>query len=442
MTTGPSKKTESGSSGQGSVADATIELVNHLIVEAARMNASDIHIEPGPSEAVVRYRIDGVLQVRRRFPLDQIPQVVSRVKIMSRLDVTEHRLPLDGRVGFGRPSANEPYIDLRISTVPLLGGEKVCIRLIYKDRERSDIEHMGLSDENLVLYKQMVESPSGLLIHVGPAGSGKTSSVYAAIQHLNEPGRNISTVEDPIEYELDGVNQAQVNPDQGLTFGVVLRAYMRQDCNVILVGEIRDGETCEIAIQAALTGHMILGTLHAESCVGAVARLQELGISNYFIGSALKGIVSQRLVRRLCEKCKRPVPPPARLADALALPVGQPIQSAVGCKACGKGGYKGRFAIHELMCPDEETRDRIYHGASPAAIEESALEAGMVPLWLDGFLKVAKGDTTVGEILRVVRGVTMGTRAAEEDPLGGIVETLTSSETKTPKVQKRGAESL
>ncbi|MBI3726102.1 type II/IV secretion system protein [bacterium] len=441
MATVPPKKAEAtaSSAGGASVADATIELVNHLILEAARMNASDIHIEPGTKEAIVRYRVDGVLQVRRRFPLDQIPQVVSRVKIMSRLDVTEHRMPLDGRVGFGRPSPNEPYIDLRVSTVPLLSGEKVCMRLIYKDRERADLEHMGLSAENLETYRQMVDSPSGLLIHVGPAGSGKTSSVYAAIQHLNEPGRNISTVEDPIEYELDGVNQAQVNPDQGLTFGVVLRAYMRQDCNVILVGEIRDSETCEIAIQAALTGHMILGTLHAESCIGAIARLQELGISNYFIGSAIKGIVSQRLVRRLCEKCKRAVPPPQRLADALGLQLGQPIQSAVGCKACGRGGYKGRFAIHEVMCPDEETRDRIYRGAAPSAIEEAALEAGMAPLWLDGFEKVAKGETTLSEILRVVRGVTMGTRARGDDPLGGIVDTLVSPG--SPGMQ-RGPESL
>src|SRR2546423_2379503 len=215
--------------GPSNQSDGVVEMVNHLIAEAARMGASDIHIEPQAAEAVVRYRIDGVLQIRRRFGLDQLNQVVSRVKIMSQLDVTERRLPLDGRVGFGRAKPGDPFIDLRISTVPLLGGEKVCLRLIYKDKEQSDLDHIGFSPENLATYRGMIESPSGLLLHVGPAGSGKTSSIYAGIRHLNDPGRNISTVEDPIEYELDGVNQAQVNPEQGLTFAVILRAYLRQD---------------------------------------------------------------------------------------------------------------------------------------------------------------------------------------------------------------------
>jgi type II secretory ATPase GspE/PulE/Tfp pilus assembly ATPase PilB-like protein len=416
-------------------ADGTIELVNHIITEAAEMGASDIHIEPGTPEAVVRYRIDGMLQVRRRFPNENLNLIISRVKVMARLDVTEHRMPLDGRIGFGRPTPRAPFVDLRISTVPLLAAEKVCIRLIYKDKETGGLEHMGFSPANLVLYRQMVESPSGILLHVGPAGSGKTTSVYAAIRHLNLAHRNISTVEDPCEYELPGVNQAQVNPEYGLTFASILRAYMRQDCNVILVGEIRDGETCEIAIQAALTGHMILGTVHAESAIGAIARLQELGISNYFIGSALKGVVSQRLVRRLCEKCKVAIPPPARFAEALALAVGQPIYKPAGCKYCSRGGYKGRLAIYEVLAADGKTRELIYHGAAPSAIEEAALASGLVPLWLDGFEKVLSGDTSIEEILRVVRGVMVEGDDKKGDPLSVLEEAVTpkKSQSQTPK---------
>jgi type IV pilus assembly protein PilB len=414
--------------------DGTIELVDHIITEAAELGASDIHIEPGAPEAVVRYRVDGMLQVRRRIPIESMNLVVSRIKIMARLDVTEHRMPLDGRIGFGRVGRTG-FVDLRISTVPLVAGEKVCIRLIYKDRESGGLEAMGFTASNLELYRSMIESPSGMLLHVGPAGSGKTTSVYAAIRHLNLQTRNISTVEDPCEYELPGINQAQVNPEHGLTFASILRAYLRQDCNVILLGEIRDGETCEIAIQAALTGHMILGTIHAESTIGAIARLQEMGISNYFIGSALKGVVSQRLVRRLCEKCKAATQPPARLAEALGMQVGQPIFRIVGCKFCGKTGYKGRLAIYEVMSSDGHVRDLIYTGAPPSEIEEAAVIAGMVPLWLDGFEKVLAGDTSIEEILRVVRGVMVD---GDEKKKGKVGETLAVlEETVTERPRKR-----
>jgi type IV pilus assembly protein PilB len=404
-----------------SSSDGTIELVDHIITEAAELGSSDIHIEPGNPEAVVRYRVDGMLQVRRRIPFEQMNLIVSRIKVMARLDVTEHRMPLDGRISFGRPTPRSPSVDLRVSTVPLVAGEKVCIRLIYKEKEQGGLEQMGFTPDDLVVYRQMIESPSGILLHVGPAGSGKTTSVYAAIRHLNQQTRNISTVEDPCEYELPGINQAQVNPEYGLTFSSILRAYLRQDCNIILVGEIRDTETCEIAIQAALTGHMILGTIHAESTIGAIARLQEMGVSNYFIGSALKGVVSQRLVRRLCEKCKVASQPPARLAEALGIQVGQPIFRPAGCKFCGKGGYKGRLAIYEVMSSEGHVRDLIYTGAPPTEIEEKAVEAGMVPLWLDGFQKVLEGVTSVDEILRVVRGIMV---EGDDKKKGKVGETL------------------
>ncbi|HVY60687.1 MAG TPA: GspE/PulE family protein, partial [Planctomycetota bacterium] len=388
--------TRRGAEPQAAGADSGIvDLVNQIFAEASRAGASDIHIEPQVNDVVIRYRIDGILQVRRKLPIDLLQQIMSRIKIMSKLDVTERRLPMDGRISFGRLSPADPEIDLRVSTVPLLMGEKCCLRIVYTGKEQGDIDLMGYSAHNLPMYKSIVDTPTGMLLHCGPAGSGKTTALYAAVRYLHQPGRNISTAEDPIEYQIPGVNQAQVNPEQGLTFARILRAYMRQDCNVILIGEIRDNETCEIAIQAALTGHMILGTLHAMSCTGAIARLHEMGISSYFIGSALKGVVSQRLVRRLCQKCKQATAAPPRVAEALRLTPGQPIYKAVGCKACGNLGYKGRMTIHEVMKPDDAVRDLIYNEAPPTAIEEAAARAGMVPLWLDGLEKAKSGDTSV-----------------------------------------------
>jgi type II secretory ATPase GspE/PulE/Tfp pilus assembly ATPase PilB-like protein len=397
------------------------DVVDNLIAEAARMNASDIHIEPGRNEAVVRYRIDGMLQVRRRFPINQLGQVVSRVKVMAQLDVTERRHPLDGRVSFGRQNPNDPYIDLRISTVPLLSGEKVVIRLLYSENENSGLADMGFLPRNMEVYRSMVECPSGLILHGGPAGSGKTTSVYAAIRHLNDDVRNISTVEDPIECEISGVNQAQVKPDIGLTFAKILRAYLRQDCNVIFVGEIRDSETCEIAIQASLTGHLILGTIHSESAVGTITRLQELGISNYFIGSSLRGVIGQRLVRRLCDKCRVHAQPPSRLAEALGMAIGQPIWKAAGCRFCGQIGYRGRFAVHEVLDPDPVTRDLIFKGASPDEIEASGLNSGMIPLWLDALIKVRDGVTSLEEAARVVRGVSSTMKENAVDPFKDLM---------------------
>jgi type II secretory ATPase GspE/PulE/Tfp pilus assembly ATPase PilB-like protein len=391
----------------GPAADNNVELVNLIFSEAARAGASDIHIEPLPNEGVVRYRVDGMLQVKRKLGSDQLPLVLSRIKVMARLDVTERRLPLDGRIAFGRMAPGDPEIDLRVSTVPLLNGEKCCLRVVYKGKEQGDIDHMGYSAHNQKLYKGIVDAPSGILLHVGPAGSGKTTALYAAVRYLNQPGRNISTAEDPVEYQIAGVNQAQVNVEQGLTFAKILRAYLRQDCNVILIGEIRDGETCEIAIQAALTGHMILGTLHATSCVGALARLAEMGISSYFVGSAVKGIVSQRLVRRLCPKCKQATAPPRRVAEALQLQENQSIYKAVGCSFCRNIGYRGRLTIHEVMALDDGVREAIFNEAPPNEIEEEAKRAGMIPLWLDGLEKARSGETSVEEVVRVVKGVSV-----------------------------------
>jgi len=387
--------------------DNNVDLVNQIFSEAARAGASDIHIEPLPSEGVVRFRVDGLLQVKRKLSLDQLPLVMSRIKVMARLDVTERRLPLDGRISFGRISPQDPEIDLRVSTVPLLAGEKCCLRVVFKGKEQGEIEHMGYSPTNMKLYKSIVDAPSGILLHVGPAGSGKTTALYAAVRYLNQPGRNISTAEDPVEYQIAGINQAQIHPESGFTFARVLRAYLRQDCNVILIGEIRDTETCEIAIQAALTGHMILGTLHATSCVGALARLNEMGISSYFVGSAVKGIVSQRLVRRLCPKCKQAAAAPKRVAEALKLADGQPIYKHVGCPYCRNLGYRGRLTIHEVMNVDDGVREAIFNEAAPNDIEEEAKRAGMVPLWLDGLEKAKSGDTSVEEIVRVVKGVSV-----------------------------------
>jgi type II secretory ATPase GspE/PulE/Tfp pilus assembly ATPase PilB-like protein len=291
----------------------------------------------------------------------------------------------------------------------MLYAEKVCMRLIYKARDQFSLTKLGYSDHNYRIYKEMVESPTGLLLHCGPAGSGKTTAVYAAIHYLNDASRNISTVEDPIEYQIDGVNQAQVNPDIDLTFGKILRAYLRQDCNVILVGEIRDKETADIAIEAALTGHKILGTLHTMSAVGTIIRLQEMEISNYFIGAAITGIVSQRLVRKLCEKCKVPTTPPPQIAAALGLPDGQPVFKPVGCRNCMNTGYKGRMAIHEILKADEPIKQLIYDGQSPLQMEATALQMQpntMVPMATDGLAKAAKGDTSLEEVVRVVKGIS------------------------------------
>jgi type II secretory ATPase GspE/PulE/Tfp pilus assembly ATPase PilB-like protein len=389
--------------------DRVVQDVNEMITNAAVAGASDIHIEPHGDEAVVRIRVDGVLQLWKRMPLDVFPQVVTRIKVLAKLDLTERRLPMDGRVGVEQLPQGIPPVDLRVSTVPLLHGEKVCVRLIRKDRATGDLSWLGLAEHNLRLAGDMVESATGLLLFCGPAGSGKTTSAYIAIHHLNDIGRNISTVEDPIEYDIKGVNQAQVSPEADLTFTRLLRAYLRQDCNVILVGEVRDKETCDIAVEAALTGHKIIATIHASDAVGTIVRLQEMGIPNYFIGSALTGVINQRLVRRLCEQCRRSTVPQREVAQSLGLPPGKPIYRATGCAHCANTGYRGRLAICEILYPDDDVRARIYAGASPLEVESAARQATpdtLIPIWVDGSAKVRSGETSFEEIVRVIVGVS------------------------------------
>ncbi len=384
-----------------------IRLINALLAEAIKENASDIHIEPYETRLVVRFRVDGVLREVLQPRRILAPLLVSRIKVMAKLDIAEKRLPQDGRISLrvaGRP------VDVRVSTIPSGQGERVVMRLLDKQAGRLTLEHLGMAANELDRLEQLITRPHGIILVTGPTGSGKTTTLYAIVNRLNDRTRNIMTVEDPIEYYLDGINQTQVNTKVDMTFARGLRAILRQDPDVVMVGEIRDPETAHIAVQASLTGHLVLSTLHTNTAIGAITRLRDMGIEPFLLASSLLGVLSQRLTRVLCPTCKTPYTPSTEaLRDLqLALPADAMPQlyQANGCPACAHLGYRGRTGIYELVALDEPLRNMIHSQASQHQMEAHAhggvpAHGAMPSLRRDGLRRVLAGDTTLEELARV-----------------------------------------
>jgi type IV pilus assembly protein PilB len=387
------------------VEDAPIvKYVNLLITQAIQDRASDIHLEPGERELRVRYRIDGVLHEVMRSPKNIQSGVISRLKIMSDIDIAERRVPQDGRLSV---TAQGRKIDLRVATLPTVWGEKVVMRILDNSTARLDLTDLGFGHDNYVRYSESFTKPYGMILVTGPTGSGKSTTLYATLNIVSRPEVNVITVEDPVEYRLPSINQVQVNVKAGLTFASALRSILRSDPDVVLIGEIRDHETAQIAIEAALTGHLVLSTLHTNDAASAITRLTEMGIEPFLVGSAIDAVLAQRLARRLCVKCREQyVPTPETLmqarfpwADGQELPT---LFRPVGCPACAKTGYKGRLALHEVMSVTEEIERLTVERASASAIGRAAVSSGMATLRQDGMAKVLQGVTSMEEILRVV----------------------------------------
>ncbi|GAB4389700.1 MAG: hypothetical protein Kow0025_16700 [Thermodesulfovibrionales bacterium] len=376
-----------------------IQLVNLLIENAIKENASDIHIEPEETGVRVRYRIDGLLYDRERLPLKTQAALTSRVKLLSQMNIAERRLPQDGRIR-GRFSGRE--VDFRVSTLPTVHGESVVMRILDKEAAFISLEGLGFDRELLDRYGSLIKMPYGMILITGPTGSGKTTTLYASLDSINSPEKKIITVEEPVEYLLKGVNQIPVRPKIGLTFANGLRSIVRQDPDVIMVGEIRDLETAGIAIHAALTGHLLFSTLHTNDAPSAVTRLVDMGIENYLVASTLIGVMAQRLVRKICPHCKEPAPVPEELRAEMG-PGVKGLWQGGGCPECMHTGYKGRIAIFELLAVDGEVRRLIMESASAQEIREKAVSLGMRTLRRDGMEKAKAGVTTVEEVLRVTQ---------------------------------------
>ena len=382
-----------------------IRLVSHLIARAIESRASDIHIEPFQNRVAIRYRIDGVLREMEAPPLRLKAAITSRIKIMAKLNIAERRLPQDGRI---RTTVLGTDFDLRVSTSPTLYGESVVLRILDRSSLAGDLATLGFEPPLLKRYFDVLEQPQGILLVTGPTGSGKTTTLYTSLMRLNAPEKKLFTVEDPVEYQVDAVNQIQVKPQIGLSFANVLRSILRQDPDVIMIGEMRDLETAQIAIQAALTGHLVLSTLHTNGATATVTRLLDMGVNNYLVTSTVTGIWAQRLVRRLCPACAEPYEASPELTAELRLPVpadGGPVRlhRARGCAACHGTGYRGRLAIAEFLIMSDPLRRLILRHAEATEIQRQAQEEGMVPMYEDGLRKALAGLTTVEEVLLVTR---------------------------------------
>jgi type IV pilus assembly protein PilB len=369
--------------------------------------ASDIHIEPRAKELTVRFRVDGVLREVMSVPLKLQAGVIARLKILGNLDIAERRVPQDGR--FSVRSGGQK-IDLRVASLPTVFGEKVVLRLLDTSSVEANLKKLGFAGRDLERFEEVYGRPYGAILVTGPTGSGKSTTLYATLAELNSPDKNIITVEDPVEYRMAGINQIQVNPKAGLTFASGLRSILRADPDVVMIGEIRDYETAKISVEAALTGHLVLATLHTNDAPAAVARLTEMGVEPFLTASAVDCVIAQRLARRLCERCKEPVNIERELLEALDFPFRLLNESEapldfhkpVGCKQCGGTGYKGRVGIYELMTVDEEVKEMILKRTSAGEIAHTAEQAGMMRLREDGLLKAARGITSVEEVLRTV----------------------------------------
>jgi len=380
-----------------------VKLVNMLITRAVESRTSDIHIEPFENSVKVRYRIDGALTEVEALPKRIQAAVISRIKIMARLNIAERRLPQDGRIKL-RVSGRE--IDLRVSTVPTIYGESVVMRILDRGSALIVLEYLGFPEETLDRYKRLISMPYGMLLVTGPTGSGKTTTLYASLSKINARDKKIITIEDPIEYQIDGINQIQVKPQIGLTFANGLRHIVRQDPDIIMVGEIRDTETAEIAIHSALTGHLVFSTLHTNDAPGAVTRLLDMGIEGFLVSSSLVGVLAQRLVRVICPHCREPYTPPQELVEKVEiLREGITPYRGRGCQECRGTGYLGRTGIFELMVMNEDIRKLVLDRASSSAIRKRAIEDGMQVLKECGWQKVREGITTVEEVMRVAQEV-------------------------------------
>ncbi|WP_296748971.1 type II secretion system ATPase GspE [Thiobacillus sp.] len=378
-----------------------IRLINALLTQALRENASDIHIEPFETRSVVRFRMDGALRDVIEPKRALHAAIVSRIKVMAQLDIAEKRLPQDGRITLrlaGRP------VDVRVSTLPTGHGERAVLRLLDKQAGRLELGRLGMNESTLAGLDALIHRPHGIVLVTGPTGSGKTTTLYAALSRLDAGALNIMTVEDPIEYDLDGVGQTQANPRIDLTFARALRAILRQDPDVIMIGEIRDLETAQIAVQASLTGHLVLATLHTNDAASSVTRLIDMGIEPFLLASSLLGVLGQRLVRRLCPLCRQPHEAGDKEIAALGQPAPNgPLYRAVGCPNCNSTGYRGRTGIYELFAVDETLRRMIHDGAAEQDLRAYAMAHGMVSLRQDGMRWVRAGDTALEEVLRVTR---------------------------------------
>ena len=381
-----------------------VKLVSLLIGEAFKKRASDIHIEPLENKLRIRYRIDGVLHEVPAPPKRLQASVISRVKIMASMDIAEKRLPQDGRI---RIEISGKELDLRVSTLPAIYGESVVLRILDKSSFLFGLKELGFMPEDEKKFERLIKVPNGILLVTGPTGSGKTTTLYASLSHINKPDRKLITVEDPVEYQISGINQVQVKPQINLTFATGLRSILRQAPDVVMVGEIRDFETAQIAIQAALTGHLVFSTLHTNDAPGAVTRLIDMGIKPYLVASSVQAVLAQRLVRVICPSCKTEYKPSKEELIAINLKPGQlkntKFYKGKGCDDCTKTGYKGRIGIFELLVMSDEIREVVFEKVSSSIIKEKAKALGMVTLREDGMRKVLKGITTISEVMRVTQ---------------------------------------
>ncbi|KEY58924.1 type II secretion system ATPase GspE [Serratia sp. DD3] len=380
-----------------------IRLINAMLTEAIKDKASDIHIETYERHLQIRFRVDGVLREILRPQRRLASLLISRIKVMARLDIAEKRIPQDGRMALrigGRA------IDVRVSTLPSNYGERIVLRLLDKNSVSLDLATLGMSSQNQQQIDELIRRPHGIILVTGPTGSGKSTTLYAALSRLNASERNIMTVEDPIEYELDGIGQTQVNPKVDMTFARGLRAILRQDPDVVLVGEIRDSETAQIAVQASLTGHLVLSTLHTNSALGALSRLQDMGIEPFLLSTSLLAVLAQRLVRTLCPDCRQQYQADSALAEQLGIPTGTPLWQPQGCPQCSFTGYRGRTGIHELLLVDERVRAAIHRGESEFAIARQ-LRNEYTTLRLGGLEKVLAGETSWEEVVRVTENQSL-----------------------------------
>ena len=381
-----------------------IRLVNTIIGRVTDLRASDIHLEPFDDGLHVRYRVDGVIHLGEVVPPRLSAAVSSRVKLLAHLDIAERRLPQDGRI---KTRVKGRELDLRVSTVPTVHGESVVMRVLDRASVRLNLDTMGFEQDTLARFNELLLRPHGILLVTGPTGSGKTTTLYAALSKIDAQTNKIITVEDPVEYQLEGINQIQVHPQINLTFANALRSILRQDPDIIMIGEMRDGETAQIAVQSALTGHLVLSTLHTNTAAGAVIRMQDMGVESYLITSSVNGVLAQRLVRTLCSHCKEAYEPGPELRASTGLgrfcPPGHHIYRAVGCEHCRQSGYRGRTGIHELFVLDEPMRRAIIDGRDANALNALAAQGGMLSLFEDGLRKVAAGVTTLDELARVTQ---------------------------------------
>ena len=378
-----------------------IKLINVLLARAVNQNASDIHIEPFENRLVIRIRVDGILQEVMQPPRALAPLIASRIKVMAKLDIAEKRLPQDGRISLriaGRA------VDVRVSTMPLGHGERVVLRLLDKQAGRLDLQNLGMDDQTLKRMDQLVHRPHGIVLVTGPTGSGKTTTLYAALGRVNNTDRNIVTVEDPIEYYIDGIGQTQVNTKVDMTFARGLRAILRQDPDVVMVGEIRDLETVQIAVQASLTGHMVFSTLHTNTAVGAITRLRDMGVEPFLLSSSLIGVLAQRLVRILCSKCRTAYQPDESECDLLGIAQENPptLYMPNGCEQCNQTGYDGRTGIYELIEIDDDLKALIHDGSGEHQLEQHVRKTSP-SIRADGIRRILEGETSLEEVLRVTR---------------------------------------